>query len=214
MTKKHKNTEQKKPVEKPDLDQSVDYREPEEREVNPVEDMQEQVNQANDRALRTQAELENYRKRAAREMDDQRRYANLYLMRDLLPVLDNVQRAIEAADNSGDSASGLVEGFKMVAEQLQGVLKQYNCQEIAAMGEKFDPHLHEAVLQQPSEDHEPGIVMQVLQTGFQLHDRVVRPTQVIVSAGSAAQEEDSTDDQADSDTPDSGETEGENDADV
>ena len=218
MTKRHKKTEQKKPPEKApeqvDTEQSVDYRDPEGQQADPLDEMRERANQATDRALRSQAELENYRKRAAREMDEQRRYANLYLMRDLLPVLDNVQRALEAADNSGDAAGGLVEGFKMVAEQLQAVLKQYNCEEIAALGEPFDPHLHEAVLQQPSEDYEPGTVMQVLQAGFQLHDRVVRPTQVIVSAGSAAQEEESTDDQADSDNPDSGETEGENNADV
>ncbi|HYW80390.1 MAG TPA: nucleotide exchange factor GrpE [Thermoguttaceae bacterium] len=136
---------------------------------------------AEDRVLRSRAELENYRKRASRQMDDERRYANLPLMRDLLPVMDNLDRAIEAAEKNQD-ASSLLEGVKMVSRQFESVLQQYHCLEIAALGEPFDPHLHEAILQQPSEEHEPGTVTMVTQTGFQLHDRVVRPSQVIVAS--------------------------------
>ncbi|MEE8451693.1 MAG: nucleotide exchange factor GrpE [Thermoguttaceae bacterium] len=136
---------------------------------------------AEDRVLRSRAELENYRKRATRQMEEERRYANLPFMRDLLPVMDNLDRAIEAAEKNHD-ASSLLEGVKMVAQQFEGVLQQYLCLEIAALGEPFDPHLHEAILQQPSEQHEPGTVTMVTQTGFQLHDRVVRPSQVIVAS--------------------------------
>ena len=210
VTKRHKKTEAKKTPVKAGAEQPVDQLAPHQQKTDPLEEMRDQMNQAIDRALRSQAELENYRKRAAREMDEQRRYANLFLMRDLLPVLDNVQRAIEAAGSSGDAAAGLIEGFKMVAGQLQAVLKQYNCWEIAALGEPFDPHLHEAVLQQPSQDHDPGTVMRVLQSGFQLHDRVVRPSQVIVSAAAPAQDESETE----NDNPEKGEPEGENDADL
>lgn len=136
---------------------------------------------AEDRVLRSRAELENYRKRATRQMDDERRYANLPLMRDLLPVMDNLDRAIEAAEKNQDATS-LLEGVKMLAQQFEGVLQQHHCLEIAALGEPFDPHLHEAILQQPSEEHTPGTVTMVTQTGFQLHDRVVRPSQVIVAS--------------------------------
>lgn len=138
---------------------------------------------AEDRVLRSRAELENYRKRATRQMEDERRYANLPLMRDLLPVMDNLDRAIEAAEKNHD-ASSLLEGVKMVAQQLEGVFQQNDCLEIAALGETFDPHLHEAILQQPSEEHAPGTVILVTQAGFQLHDRVVRPSQVIVASQS------------------------------
>jgi molecular chaperone GrpE len=174
----HKKTDAEQPSEKKPLDK----RPP----ADPLEELRNQLEQATDQTLRSRAELDNYRKRVAREMDEQRRYANLSLMRDLLPVLDNVQRAIEAAGSSvagnTQESAGLVEGFKMVAELLRGVLKQHNCVEIPALDEPFDPHLHEAVLQQPSDDHAPGTVTKVLQSGFQLHDRVVRPSQVIVSA--------------------------------
>ncbi len=124
--------------------------------------------------------MENYRKRAAREMDEHRRYANIGLIRELLPVLDNVQRAIEAAEKSTDG-SGLLDGVKLVAQQLQGVLERHHCVKIEALGAPFDPHLHHAILQQPSEEHPANTIIMVTQDGYKLYDRVVRPSQVIVS---------------------------------
>ena len=139
---------------------------------------------ANDRALRAQAELDNYRKRMRKEMEDERRYAQLPLLGDLLPVLDNVQRAIQAAEKSPD-ASGLLAGFKMVAQQLENVLSRHHCTRIDALHKPFDPHLHAAIMQQPSSDYPPNTVVQVAQDGYQLHDRVLRPAQVIVSTSVA-----------------------------
>jgi molecular chaperone GrpE len=136
---------------------------------------------AKDRALRCQAELENYRRRVAREMELERRYAALPLLRDLLPVWDNVHRAIEAGRQSGDDPA-LLKGFEMVAEQLEDTLRRHDCLSIEALWQPFDPNLHEAITQQPSEEHPPGTVIGETQTGFRLHDRVVRPSQVIVSA--------------------------------
>ena len=150
-------------------------------EVDPLEAAQAEMQQAVDRELRCRAELENYRKRAAREMAEQRRYANLPLMRDLLPVMDNLHRAIEAAEKTHDTAS-LLEGVKMVGQQFGSVLDKHHCTQIAALDEPFDPHLHEAVSQQPSDEHPANTVLVETQTGFQLHDRVVRPSQVVVSA--------------------------------
>ena len=146
-----------------------------------IERLREESAQAQDRALRTQAELENYRKRVARQMEEERRYANIPLIRDLLPVWDNMGRAIEAAENTPETA-GLLEGFKMVAGQLESVLEQHHCAKINALGEPFDPNLHEAISQQPSREHPVNTVLGVAQIGFRLHDRVVRPSQVIVSA--------------------------------
>lgn len=143
-----------------------------------------ELEETRNRLLRTQAELENFRKRARRELEDAQRYASISLMRDLLPVLDNLDRAIDAAEKSSNAA-GLLDGVKMVAEQLGGVLKQYHCLPIDAHGQQFNPNVHEAIAQLPSEEHLPGSVMSVTQTGYLLHDRVVRPSQVIVAAPSS-----------------------------
>ncbi len=146
-----------------------------------AQQLRDELEQIRDRALRAQAELENYRKRASRELQEQARYANIPLMRDLLPVIDNIDRAIEAAENAQE-APGLLAGFKMVAQQMQDVLRQHHCSPIDALHQPFDPNLHEAISQQPSAELDPGTVMHVVQTGYKLHDRVVRPSQVVVSA--------------------------------
>ena len=116
--------------------------------------MRAELEAAKDRELRGQAELDNYRKRAAREIDENRRYANLPLLRDLLPVLDNVERAIEAAEKTQDVAA-LLDGFKMVAQQFEEVLGRHHCQRIEALHLPFDPHVHHAVMQQPSDELRP-----------------------------------------------------------
>ncbi|HWB13668.1 MAG TPA: nucleotide exchange factor GrpE [Pirellulales bacterium] len=157
------------------------------QEAAPTEDvaaLRDELAAARDRALRAQAEFENYRKRMRKEMDDERKYAQLPLLTDLLPVLDNVSRAIQAAEKSSD-AGGLLAGFKMVSQQLEGVLARHHCQRIDALHQPFDPHLHAAILQQPSSEHPPNTVIQVAQDGYQLHDRVLRPAQVIVSTAAA-----------------------------
>lgn len=153
---------------------------PEDELNHDIELLRTELDEAKDRALRFQAELDNYRKRVNRQMEEDRRYAHLALVRDLLPVLDNARRAIEAAGKAADAAS-LLEGFKMVARQLQGVLERHHCTKIEALHQPFDPHLHEAICQQPSTEFPPNTVLCVAQGGFRMHDRVVRPSQVIVS---------------------------------
>jgi molecular chaperone GrpE len=133
-----------------------------------------------DRALRAQAELDNYRKRARRELEEERRYAALPLLRELLPVLDDIYRAIEAGEKS-PQAAGLLDGVKLVAQGLEAVLAKHDCKRIEALGHPFDPAIHEAISQQPSADHPPGTVVLVAKEGYVLHDRVVRAAQVIVS---------------------------------
>ncbi len=137
---------------------------------------------ANDRAIRAHAELENFRKRVYREMEEERKYACLPLFRGLLPVMDNLQRAIESTQQR-QNANGLLEGVQLVAQQLEAVLQQHHCTRIDAKGKLFDPHLHEAIAQLPSQDFSAGIVIDVTLPGYVLHDRVVRASQVLVSAG-------------------------------
>jgi molecular chaperone GrpE len=132
--------------------------------------------------LRSQAELENYRKRVQREADEARRYQAQPLARDVLPVLDNLRRAITAAEEGGDTA-GLVDGVRLVLKQLEDALARHGIQPIEAVGQPFDPHLHEAVQQVASPDQPPLNVVQEFQRGYRLHDRVLRPSQVVVSSG-------------------------------
>lgn len=148
-------------------------------------DLAAELAAANDRALRLQAEMQNLRSRTSREIADERRYAALPVLRDLLPVLDNIVRAIEAAEKAGESEN-LLAGFRLVKQQLETVLSRNLCEPIKAEGQSFDPNFHEAILQQPSADVPANHVMMVAQSGYKLHDRVVRPAQVIVSSGPPA----------------------------
>lgn len=151
-----------------------------------IESLKMQLHDAEDRVLRRQAELENYRRRARRELEEQRKFANQPLLMSLFPVMDNIDRAIAAASQAAD-ASGLLEGFRMVAQQLVDTVQEHHCQNIDALGQSFDPALHEAISQQPSDEHPSGTVTMVTQVGYQLHDRVIRPAHVIVSTGPGEQ---------------------------
>ena len=139
---------------------------------------------ANDRLLRMHAEMQNLRNRTSREIADERRYAALPILRDLLPVLDNINRAIEAAEKANE-AEKLLEGFRLVRQQLLTTLANHGAEPIEALGQAFDPNFHQAILHQPSNDVPADTVTMVTQQGYKLHDRVVRPTQVIVSSGPA-----------------------------
>ncbi|MEX2172784.1 MAG: nucleotide exchange factor GrpE [Pirellulaceae bacterium] len=158
--------------------------------------LEAQLQEAADRALRTHAELENYRKRAQRELVEERRYAVAPLVHDLLSVVDNLERAIAATDvqSAGEAsaspadASGLAslrEGVKLVAAQFETVLEQHGCERIETVGVEFDPNQHKAIAQEPSEQHPAGHISREAQIGYKLHDRVIRPAQVFVSTGAA-----------------------------
>lgn len=133
-----------------------------------------------ERFLRAQAEFDNYRKRAQREADEDRKFAVLPVVRDILPALDNLRRGVDAARPVAEAAN-LVHGIDLVLQQVEQSLAKYGVMPIASVGESFDPHLHEALTQVPSAEHPPMTVLQELERGYKLHDRVVRPSKVIVS---------------------------------
>lgn len=145
-----------------------------------LEQLRNDLGDAKDRLMRAQAEAENTRKRLRRELDDERRFAALPILGDLLSVVDNVERTVEAAAKV-PGAAAVVEGFKMVAQQLDSVLARHNCTRIEALHQPFDPNKHAAILQQPSAEFPPNTVLVVAQQGYQVHERVLRPAQVIVS---------------------------------
>lgn len=136
--------------------------------------------EAKERLLRSQAELDNFRKRARREMEEAHRYREIDLLRDLLPVLDNVLRAIEASEKTAD-VEGLRAGFRMTAQQIEKILETHGCRPIETDGHPFDPEVHDAILQQVVPGVGAGQVIGSASRGYRLHDRVVRPAQVIVA---------------------------------
>jgi len=131
-------------------------------------------------AQRTRADFENYQKRMKRDQAEERRYAHLPLADDLLPALDNLERATAAAEQAGEKGP-LVQGVAMVHTQMLDVLRRHGITPIEAQGQPFDPNCHQAVLQQPSKEHPPMTVLQVLERGYMIHDRVLRPARVVVS---------------------------------
>ena len=149
-----------------------------------VETLEIELQQANDRALRAYAELDNYRKRAWREIEDTRKYAAIDLMRDMLAVWDNMGRALETVE-SNSNPEAFVEGVRMMHEQFTQILARHHCTRIEALGQTFDPNVHESIAQMPSNEIPAGSVLYESQIGFKLHDRVVRPTQVVISTGAA-----------------------------
>jgi molecular chaperone GrpE len=129
---------------------------------------------------RTRADFENYQKRAQREASQERRYWHGPLALDLLPILDNFERAVAAARQAGETGP-LVQGVAMVQSQILDALRRHGITRIEAQGQPFDPNLHQAVMQQPTRAQPPNTVVQVLEQGFMLHDRVLRPARVVVA---------------------------------
>ena len=127
---------------------------------------------------RTHADFENYRKRAARDQERLVAHAHERLVRELLPVLDDLERTLEAAERHEEAA--LVDGVRLVERSLRKALEKEGLTEIETEG-RFDPHVHEAVLAQPADDAEQGAVLEVMQRGYRLGDKVVRPARVIVA---------------------------------
>jgi molecular chaperone GrpE len=133
---------------------------------------------------RTRADFENYQKRNQRDLLQERRYSASPLALELLPALDNLERAVAAAKQGGENAS-LLQGVRMVLSQLLDALKRQGITRMDPLHQPFDPAHHQAVTQQPSADHPAGTVLQVLQPGYLIHDRVLRPASVIVAAAPA-----------------------------
>lgn len=133
-----------------------------------------------DQLLRLRADFDNYRKRVAREEARLRRTAAESLVRDLLPVCDHLELALRHAEGTTD---GLFEGVEMVFRQFCEVLSRHGVEPIPALGERFDPNVHEAVLQRPADDVPADVVVDEFQRGYRMGDQVLRPSKVVVSSG-------------------------------
>jgi molecular chaperone GrpE len=142
----------------------------------------EECKALNDKYLRQAAEFENYKRLTQRDQREQIRFGNEQLLKELLPVVDNMERAIKAArTNGGDSA--LVQGVELTLKQLSGVLAKFGVQAIDTAGQDFDPSAHQAVSYGPSNDVPANKVLDEFQKGYRLHDRILRAAMVSVSSG-------------------------------
>ena len=131
------------------------------------------------RYQRLAADFENYKRRTRQELGDRTQYANEELLRKLLPILDNLRRALDHAPEGIDR--NWFDGLRMVVRQFEGVLQAQGISTIPAVGEKFDPSKHEAIAREETDEHEEGTVVEEMQPGYRLHERVLRPTLVKVA---------------------------------
>ncbi|ADG68746.1 GrpE protein [Planctopirus limnophila DSM 3776] len=154
--------------------------------VNMVQALAEERDQFKEKWARSVADLENYRRRVQKEAEEERKYGAATFLRTVLPGFDNLQRAILAAKSPAAKLEDLVKGVEMVSQQFETLFAGMGAVVIKTVGEPFDPNRHEAITQVPSADYPPMTVIQEVERGFTLHDRVIRPAKVIVSAASAA----------------------------
>lgn len=146
-----------------------------------LESMEQESKDSHDRFLRVSAEFENYKKRAAREMNDFRKFANESFVKAMLPVVDNLDRAIESSSDDDHSNSSVVEGVNMTLKEILKIFEQFGVKPFASLGKTFDPALHQAVMQEESDDHPEKTILNELEKGYMMHDRLLRPAMVVVS---------------------------------
>ncbi len=153
---------------------------PEER----IEKAEAEAKEAYDRFLRASAELENYKKRTQKEMADFRKYANASLLKELLGVVDNLERAIESSSGSKEDGQ-LSVGLDLTIKELLKIFKTFHVSPIESLGEPFDPGYHQAMMQQETAEQPENVVLNELQKGYMIHDRLLRPAMVVVSTSPA-----------------------------
>jgi len=152
----------------------------EERLQKELDELKEENSKLKDQFLRKQADFENYRKRMLREKEETIKYGNSSLLTDLVDVIDNFERALQSASESSDFQS-FHDGILMIEQQFSSMLaNKYSLEKLQAEGQVYDPNQHEALMMEDSADIEEPTVLQVFQTGYKLHDRILRPAKVKV----------------------------------
>lgn len=147
-----------------------------------LEQAEEKARELNDRYVRAHAELENFKKRTNREVSEFKKFAVEAIVKQLLPVFDNLERAVFSAESSGESEScQITQGIKMTLKEIERVFEQFSIKPVDAEGQKFDPLFHMAVGQEERDDVEENTVIKQFQKGYLLHERLIRPAMVIVS---------------------------------
>jgi molecular chaperone GrpE len=139
-----------------------------------------------DRLLRVSAEFENYKKRASREMEEFRKFSNQSLIKEMLSVVDNLELAMNSTNGHETIDKGLLDGLEMTHKEILKVFEKFNVKPITSIGQPFDPTFHEAVMQEESDEHADNTVINELQKGYLIHDRLLRPSMVVVGKSNKA----------------------------
>jgi molecular chaperone GrpE len=150
---------------------------------NRCETAEQESRQHYERLLRVSADFENFKKRSFRETDDFRKYANELLLLELLTVVDNLERAIQSTNSENNAAGCVIEGVEMTLKALLKIFERFSVKLIEAVGKPFDPNFHQAMMQEVSDSHPENTVIREFQKGYLLHDRLLRPSMVVVSKG-------------------------------
>ena len=175
----------------PEAEVKTDEAAPETAGPDPVEVLRAENSELRDRVLRSAAEMENLRKRTEREVSDTRSYAIAGFARDMLTATDSLSRALmvlpaEARDSADPTVKSLIDGIEMTEREMQRLLAKHGVKPIEAEGQKFDPHKHQAMFEVPDPSRPEGTVVQVVQAGFAIGDRVLRPAMVGVAKGGSS----------------------------
>ena len=149
-----------------------------------LEAAEEEAKQSYEKYLRVSAEFENYKKRSLREMEEFRKFANESLIKEMLSVVDNLERAIDSSSDNEGAKSRVVEGIDMTLKEILKIFEKFAVKPIKSLGEKFDPTYHQAVSQEETDDYPDDTVTRELQRGYMLHGRLLRPAMVVVSTRS------------------------------
>merc|ERR1712178_136718 len=153
---------------------------------NNESDTQDEIKDLKDQLLRSLAENENLRKRTAKEIEQIKKYGHISLLRDFLNVVDNMERAVKSSTSENQSETGLknlIDGIEIVLKEMKLLLEKNHIKKIEPLHEKFDYNFHQAMFEAPSSDYEEGLIIEVVQPGYVLHDRLIRPAMVGVSKG-------------------------------
>ncbi|CAI8307739.1 MAG: Protein GrpE [Cellvibrionales bacterium UBA7375] len=160
----------------------ADQSEPsEEQGGNQIEELQQKLSTLGEQLLREQAEMQNVRRRAQRDIESAHKYALEKFATELLSVVDNLERAIDAIDEDDESQKSVAEGLELTLKSFSEVLAKYNVEAVEPQGQPFDADLHQAVSTVPNKDVEPNTVINVFQKGYTLNGRLIRPAMVVVS---------------------------------
>ena len=150
-----------------------------------LETAKQEAKETYDRFLRVSAEFENYKKRSAREMDDLRKYANQFLIVEMLAVVDNLERALNSSNGNSSNDKCMADGVNLTLKEILKVFEKFNVKPIESIGQSFDPNFHQAMMQEETDDYPENTVITELQKGYMIHDRLLRPSMVVVAASKA-----------------------------
>ncbi len=159
---------------------------------NDESNSQDKSKDLKDQLLRSLAENENLRKRTSKEIEQIKKYGHISLLRDFLNVVDNMERAVKSSTSENHSETGvknLIDGIEIVLKEMKSLLDKNHIKKIEPLHEKFDYNFHQAMFEAPSSDYEEGLIIEVIQPGYVLHDRLIRPAMVGVSKGEMVEKE-------------------------